>query len=356
MSVGAFIAYLQLYLRFTQRSFRLPQMLNSIQSGGVAHDRLKPLLAPALPAAEAQVRLASFRPSYVSGIECRPEPLPKIQSRPLAVSVERLRVTYPGAASPALHDVSLNLPAGSFVAVTGPVGSGKSALARSLLGLYPFDAGCVLIEGVRADQMSETERAARIGYLPQDPYLFSDTVVGNVLMAPQDQGDPAQDEVEAPIVTEALAASALDEDVRAMPDGLNTQIGEGGIRLSGGQRQRIGLARSLAASAPNRPGLLVLDDPFSAVDVETEARIVTALRQVYGPAAPSERQATILLCSHRLAAFPQADRVIVLDRGRIVEQGTHEELMQGDALYAAIFRAQRTVLTTEANQPAGRMA
>jgi ABC-type multidrug transport system fused ATPase/permease subunit len=128
-----------------------------------------------------------------------------------------------------------------------------------------------------------------------------------------------------------------------MADGLDTQVGEGGIRVSGGQRQRIGLARALAASAPNRPGLLVLDDPFSAVDIETEARIVTALRQAFGPAAPPERRATILLCSHRLAAFPQADLVVVLDGGRIVEKGAHGDLIRQDNLYARIYRAQLTV-------------
>jgi ATP-binding cassette subfamily B protein len=356
MSVGAFVGYLQLYLRFTQRSFRLPQMLNSIQSGGVAYGRLKPLLALALPAAEATVRLASFRSFHVAGIERQPAPLPRVPPRPLAISLDSVRFTYPGAASPALDGVSLDVPAGSFVAITGPVGSGKSALARALLGLYPLDAGRVLVDGVPADAVNETERAARIGYLPQEPYLFSDTVAGNILMAPVDRQDAAQERADVTTVAEALAVAALDEDVGGMPDGLHTQIGEGGIRLSGGQRQRIGLTRSLAAAAPNRPGLLVLDDPFSAVDVETEARIVAALRQAYGPAAAPERRATILLCSHRLAAFPQADRVIVLDRGRVVEQGTHEELMQADGLYAAIFRAQRTVLAAEAAQSAGRTA
>jgi ABC-type multidrug transport system fused ATPase/permease subunit len=145
-----------------------------------------------------------------------------------------------------------------------------------------------------------------------------------------------------------VALAALEDDLRRFPAGLETEIGELGIRVSGGQRQRIALARALAAAGPTGPGLLVLDDPFSAVDVETEARIVAGLREAFGPLAPPERRATILLCSHRLAAFPRADLVVVLDHGRVVERGSHEALMAAGGLYARIYRAQRIAGYAEA--------
>jgi ABC-type multidrug transport system fused ATPase/permease subunit len=127
--------------------------------------------------------------------------------------------------------------------------------------------------------------------------------------------------------------------------GLDTPIGELGIRVSGGQRQRIGLARALAAAWPAQPGLLVLDDPFSAVDVATETEIINALRAAIGREAPLERRSTIVLCSHRLAAFPLADLVVVLDEGRVVELGTHPELIMSGGLYARIFHAQHQLET-----------
>jgi ABC-type multidrug transport system fused ATPase/permease subunit len=125
--------------------------------------------------------------------------------------------------------------------------------------------------------------------------------------------------------------------VPAFPNGLDTEIGERGVRLSGGQRQRIALARAFAT----KPGLLVLDDPFSAVDVDTEGQIIAGLRQAFGPTASPAQQATVVFFSHRLAAFPLADLVVVLDQGRISQQGSHEDLLAAGGLYARIFRAQQ---------------
>ena len=126
---------------------------------------------------------------------------------------------------------------------------------------------------------------------------------------------------------QAIRLAAIEDDVAGFPQGLDTQIGEAGVRISGGQRQRLGLARALAAAAPRAPALLVLDDPFSAVDVATEAAIIASLRHAFGPEAPPEERVTIVLCSHRLAGFPHADIVLVLERGVVVETGTHAELL-----------------------------
>src|SRR5262249_55006576 len=154
---------------------------------------------------------------------------------------------------------------GAFVAVTGPVGSGKSALARLAAGIYQPDQGAVLIDDAPVVSLAPTERARRVGYLAQEPQLFSGSVAENVLLStdPPTDRDPG-----LPGVDRAVALASLSPDVASMPDGLATQIGELGVRVSGGQRQRIALARALAAGG-QVPGLLVLDDPFSAVDVNT---------------------------------------------------------------------------------------
>jgi ABC-type multidrug transport system fused ATPase/permease subunit len=334
LTIGAFVGYVELYMRFVSRAHRIPQMINAIQAGGAAYARLEPLLAPPLAVGE-EPPYASFRPGVVAGLT-RPLPHPAAsESGPIAVSLRGVTFRYPGAAKPALSNVTLDFPAGALVAVTGPVGAGKSALARALLGLWPLEAGRVRLNETPIEMIPAAERAARIGYLPQDPHLFSGTVHENILLATGAYRPGSLDPL--------LEWVRLDSDLRTFPAGIETQIGELGIRVSGGQRQRIGLARAIASARPHWPGLLVLDDPFSSVDVTTEAQIIAALRTAVGPDSPPGRRATIVLCSHRLAAFPQADQVIVLDGGRAVEQGSHTQLMEAGGLYARIFRAQHQI-------------
>ncbi len=338
MTPGAFVAFLELYLRFVNRGFRVPQMINSIQTGGAAYERMRPLLVPPVPTS-GEPRYASFRHDHVTGIGTPPPATPTVSPGPAALSLREVAFRYPGAAASALNGISLEVPAGALVGVTGPVGSGKSALARTLLALYPLESGEVFLDGRALEEVPAAERTTRIGYLGQDPYLFSGTVRENILLGSTVEEDRGTDGV----LEASVATAMLNDDLQAFPAGQETQIGELGIRVSGGQRQRIALARAIATSSPRMPGLLVLDDPFSAVDVDTEARIVAGLRNLFGPQAPPEQRSTIVLFSHRLAAFAQADLVIVLDHGRIVENGTHAELVQADGLYGRIYRAQLQV-------------
>jgi ATP-binding cassette, subfamily B, multidrug efflux pump len=334
MTVGAFVAYMELFLRFTGRGYRIPQLFNSVQSGGAAYQRLKPLLAAPM-GVDHEPPLASFKPGWVTGLDEPLPDLPAIQKGAVHISLEDVTFRYPGAAQPALQEVSLDIPAGSLVAVTGPVGCGKSALLRAILGLYPLEKGEICWEGQPLEHISVEERTVRTGYLPQDPYLFSGTIRENIVFR-------TGKEESADRVLKAVHTSVLADDLKTFPEGLETTIGELGVRVSGGQRQRIALARSFGAQSSS-PGLLLLDDPFSAVDLDTEAQLISALRETFGPNAPEGQRATIVLCSHRLAAFPQADQVVVIKQGRVLEVGPHRELMAAEGLYAHIFNAQARV-------------
>jgi ATP-binding cassette subfamily B multidrug efflux pump len=336
MSVGSLVAFLALFARFVTRAPRIPQMANRVQAAGAAYRRLAPLLAPPLPA-RAEPRWSSFSPSHVSQEPCRPQAPPRRERGAVGVCFRRVSFSYPGSPAPALIDVDLEVAPGALVAVTGAVGSGKSALALLAAGLYPPERGTVALDGLPAALISPAGRAEIVGYVGEVPQVFSGTVAANVTFwstVPSTGLSPA--------AKRAVALAALEADVEDMADGPDSEIGEFGARVSGGQRQRIALARALAA-AGRPPGLLVLDDPFSAVDVHTEAAIMKGLRATFGPGVAEEDRVSILLCSHRLASFVMADLVVVLDSGRVLETGTHHELLAAGGVYARIMRAQARV-------------
>lgn len=332
LTVGGLVAFLQLFVRFVTRAPRIPQMANRVQAAGAAYARLRDLLAAPPPIA-LEPRWSSFSSVHVAGSRSRSPDPDRTGHPPAMLSIRGVSFTYPGSTAQTLRGIDIDVRPGRLIAVTGPVGSGKSALGKLAAGIYRPDAGEVLLDGSPVGEIPAAERARHVGYVAQEPDLFSGTVAENVLLQPR-QYTPGLDD---PVIHSAIGAASLDEDIARMPAGVRTQLGEAGIRVSGGQRQRIAIARALCAGG--MPSLLVLDDPFSAIDVQTEQAIIAALHA--SSAGSALRQApTILLLSHRLAAFPYADEVIVLDHGAIAERGSHADLLDSGGLYARIYRAQ----------------
>ncbi|MBI5170170.1 MAG: ABC transporter ATP-binding protein [Candidatus Eisenbacteria bacterium] len=246
------------------------------------------------------------------------------------IEFRHLTFTYPGAAEPALHDVSFTVPAGRTVALVGRTGSGKSTVLSLLPRVFDPPPGTVFLDGVDVREWDLDALRARIAPAPQETFLFSATVAENIAYGAHDA---------APTAIEAAAKMAnLDGDVRGFPDGYETRVGERGITLSGGQRQRAAIARAVLREAP----VLLLDDCLSAVDTQTEEAILQGLRG-------EMRRRTCLLVSHRVSAVREADEILVFDRGRIAERGKHDELLALDGRYAALHRAQQLEEEIEAS-------
>ena len=240
-----------------------------------------------------------------------------------------VRFSYPTASHRALDGISLELKPGSWTAVVGETGSGKSTLVRLLSRQYDDYEGTIEIDGIDLRRIRLCDLHAGLGYAPQDGFLFSDTLRENILFAHPESGD---DEVER-----LARISRLERDREAFPEGWETLVGERGVTLSGGQKQRVSIARALAGD----PTLLLLDDVFSSVDNETEAELLAQLRQAW-------TGRTVLLVTHRLLGVRQADQILVLDKGRIIESGSHEELLRRGKTYASLFRQQAAAAELDA--------
>jgi ATP-binding cassette subfamily B protein len=291
-SNGDFVAFYMALVRLTWPMMAIGFVTSIVQRGRAGYARLRTVF--------------DAEPDVLDGERPAPEQIDgQLEVRHLSHAFGDHKV---------LDDVSFEVPAGTSLAILGRTGAGKSTLASLLPRLLPTEAGAVFLDGVCITELPISTVRSAIGYAQQDAFLFSTTVADNIGYALDG------DQPKRPRVRDAAEEAHVLEDVLGLPEGFDTVVGERGVQLSGGQKQRVALARALI----REPAVLVLDDPMSAVDAKTEAAILAAI----------ERQAarrTVILITHRVAAARRCDQILVLDRGRVVERGTHDELLAAAA-------------------------
>ena len=237
------------------------------------------------------------------------------------VEVENVSFVYPDSGIKALRDVSFKIQEGQTLGIIGTTGSGKSTIANLLMRMYDPSKGVIKIDGKQIDAFSIADLRRQIGYVPQDVFLFSDTIGNNIAFGVENANSQ--------LIEQAAKDADVYQNIVDFPKGFETMLGERGITLSGGQKQRVSIARAIA----KEPKILILDDCLSAVDTKTENVILTALKNIM-------KNRTSIIISHRVSSAKLADQIIVLDDGKVIEQGNHESLMKQKGVYAELYEKQ----------------
>ncbi|WP_369060467.1 ABC transporter ATP-binding protein [Kocuria rhizophila] len=302
IQVGALTAFLQYMLQILMAVMMATFMFMMVPRAVVSAERITEVL---------DTRPAMTPPA-------QPAEAPPARGR---LEFRDVTFQYPGAEAPVLDDICFTAEPGRTVAIVGATGSGKSTLINLVPRLIDPVAGEVLLDGLALPRYAPEDLAGRVGLVPQRPFLFSGTVASNLRFGRADATDEQ--------LWEALRVAQAEDFVRAMPQGLDSPVSQGGTNVSGGQRQRLSIARALVA----RPSVYVFDDSFSALDVATDARLRAALR-------PVTRHATVVTVAQRVSTITDADEILVLEKGRITARGTHDELVASSTTYREIVTSQ----------------
>ncbi len=305
ITIGDFIALLLYVERLVFPTALLGFTITAYQRGEVSIDRVESIL--------------TVQPKIQDSPEAQPLPRSEVKGR---LEARNLTYIYPDASTPALQDINFTIEPGETIAVVGPIGSGKTTLANALPYLLTLGPNQLFLDGYDITQIRLNDLRAAIAYVPQDSFLFSTTLKNNIRY-----GDPLS---EQPDVEHAAKQAQIYGEILNFPQQYETIVGERGITLSGGQRQRTALARALLVDAP----ILILDDSLSSVDNQTATEILRNLSE-------GTQRKTVIFISHQLSAAATADRILVMDQGKIVQSGTHTELLAQSGLYQTLWEQHK---------------